>query len=376
MKIKSLILTSLSAAALLASCSNDSVVADSSQLPASNAIKFNTSMANLTKSTVYSSSEKFNAFKVTALKETSSGSGSWNEYFKDVTVNYNSENKWVPSSAENWPSDGTALQFYAFTPTDLSASISSSAKTIDYTLPEDNANQIDVMTAFKQQTYNESDASTQTVKLPFRHALSQIVIKVKNADASTNNYSIEIAGVKIARVKGNGTLTFQTSSDVDNANETHLPSWNTESATADKSYVIDVTSETIGSDDYKDLTGSDKTFLMIPQRLTAWNKKASTDDNNGAYIAFKCKIKKGEDKILPADGVAEEYGWTAIPIGTTWLPGRTYTYQIEFFKNGGAGNKEPGEGGDPVIPGTAIKFDVQVDNWTDASGTPITLNNE
>lgn len=378
MKIRTLILSSLSAAALLASCSNDSVVADSAQLPASNAIKFNTTMANITKSTVYSSTDKFKDFKVTALKEESSGSTTWNEYFKDVVVTYNSGNsKWEPSSAENWPSDGTKLQFYAYTPTTLTASISSSAKTIDYTVPTDNASQIDVMTAFKQQAYSESETSTRTVNLPFRHALSQIEIKVKNSTSDADNYELKIKGVKIGRVKGNGTLTFQTSSDVDNENETHLPTWNTESGSS-QSYTLtfDTEQEITKDADYTNLTATGSTFLMIPQQLLAWNKLGeSNGDNEGAYIAFYCNIKKSADSnyILGGDGT---YAWTAIPIGTTWLSGRTYTYQIDFFKNGGAGNKEPGEGGDPIVEGTPIQFEVTVDDWTAGSTDETILTND
>lgn len=371
MKIRTLILSSLSAAALLASCSNDSVVADSAQLPASNAIKFNTTMANITKSTVYSTGSPFNAFKVTALKEESSGSSTWNTYFSTIDVTKNAENKWVPSSNVTWPSDNTKLRFYAYViPTGATATINSSSQSISYTTPSSTNDQFDLMTAFKEQGYSEG--ANNTVTLKFKHALSQIKIQAKNASSASDNYSIDIAAVKIGRVKDSGTLTYQTTENTPSAWTTINDSKN--------SFTMDLsTNATLVRDaSFTVLTGSDQ-FLMIPQQLEEWNKYGSSStpaDNNGSYIAFKCKITKAGTQIFPAPESSETYGWTAIPIGTKWEAGYSYTYSIEFFKNGGAGNKEPEDGGDPVIPGTAIDFDVDVANWTDASGTPITLNNE
>lgn len=110
-----------------------------------------------------------------------------NEYFNNLSASYiqNSDNIWETSSAEYWPLGGS-LTFYAYSPGSLTGATTSAATGVafsNYTL--------DPATDLCIASYTESDCAQRaddTVPLQFSHALSQIVVKIRQ----TQNYNAEI----------------------------------------------------------------------------------------------------------------------------------------------------------------------------------------
>lgn len=155
-------------------------------------------------------------------------------------------------------------------------------------------------------------------------------------------------------------------------------------------------------------------LLLIPQQLTAWaGTQDKPNDNNGAYILFLCRVEAVHDgelhegledpaiksengkhihQLFPDTKTFDEtqYGYTCVPIGTKWEPGKRYIYNLSFCgATSGAGiyppenilaNMPAGDGkyittrpkgkevGDPVLD-DPIRFTVTVKDWVDA-GTP------
>lgn len=143
----------------------------------------------------------------------------------------------------------------------------------------------------------------------------------------------------------------------------------------------------------KSINASSNNFMLIPQKLTKWEKTTTT----GAYIAVLCRIssKDGNTKTqlypeLTSNGDnAEKFGSIIVPIGTNWEAGKKYTYTLNFCGDGGGAgqvdpnpdttdpnvdpNPKPGSnGGDPVL-GNPIKFTVTVENWTEIPAEEIDL---
>ena len=93
------------------------------------------------------------------------------------------------------------------------------------------------------------------------------------------------------------------------------------------------------------------------------------------------------------DNKDSKYTFAAVAINTNWLPGKKYTYILEFCgNNSGAGRIDPnptnptdsadanvdgepvkdGKGGDLIL-GRSIMYNVTIDDWTDSPAQNIDL---
>ncbi|WP_418829951.1 fimbrillin family protein [Phocaeicola sp.] len=326
---------------------------------------------------------KLQEFKVTATIDGQSN------YFTNMLVSKaSSGSTWNTEHTYYWPKYD--LGFYAYAPTNIGGvSINDAGKKITGFTPGKNVdNQVDLLVAYN--TGNRRNNETQGVELNFKHALSQIDVQAK---CSNPNIEIVVKSISFVNVKKKGDFTYP--ADITSTNNTLANCWNPSSEVSDAAYYKASFGQgqevTLGTDP-KSINPSKNNFMLIPQKLTKWDKTSAA---NGAYIAVLCRIssKDGEHKtqLYPElNGTnAEKFGSIIVPIDTNWEAGKKYTYTLNFCgEGGGAGqvdpnpdendpnvdpNPKPGSnGGDPVL-GNPIKFTVKVESWTEIPAEEIKL---
>lgn len=275
---------------------------------------------------------------------------------------------------------------------------------------EGGVDQKDFVLAYIEQ--KKSDANGMNVKLTFHHALSNIVVKAKCADASKKVY---VKGAWLVNLKKEGVLSFSEDKEGESLKYKNHMNWNVTAAGL-TSYGVSNENASILSSESSEIIGDDsgkKTSLMlIPQTGDAYNFGAPT--STGAYILLLCRVESVHDGVshpnaddpikidnvnnkhihqlfpVPTDSFNEsEYGYTCVAIAPKWEPGVKYTYNLEFCgHNSGAGVYPPENGipeglpagvekpegkkpGDPVLD-YPITFTVGVDEWTpDTSNNPM-----
>lgn len=358
---------------VLGACTNDEVI----DVKQTGSIDLRPLIENSTRATA-TTVANLGSFKVDVLKGT--------ETYGAMTVTgSNSGTKWTTSPLTYWPSDASQqLDFYAYAPTSITGvTINGTDKKItSYTPSTTVADQKDLVIAYKTGTKaaNEADG----VPLLFKHALSQIEVKAKCANA---NMKVEIIGVKVVSVAKDGTFTFPTSiTESGQGKELARTLW--EPGSDKIAYMVQNSAPVTLNATAQSLSTSG-TFMLIPQAITAWNNKNNTDTNHGSYLSVLCRISNvsgnNVTQIFPA--TSGKYGFSAVAIGTTekdktWEPGKKYIYTLEFFgTNSGGGRFDP----DPTVPDGGgektdvdetkpedggkeilkpITFTVQVEDWT------------
>lgn len=359
----------------MASCSNNEII----DVNSGEGISFRTSLDKATRA---------NAANVTTLDNLSefkvAGIGNDATYMPELLVS-KSGSAWNTASTYYWPA--YELKFFAYAPTNFgtgTATLNHTAQTIaGFTPATEIAEQKDLLISCN--TGNKANNEASGVEMNFKHALSQIEIKAK---CSNPNIKIEVKAVRVVNPGTTATFTFPTEAtssqyNLLQANWSGLSGQNT-TAYKTKGEIVELNEQA------KSIMFGDKNFMLIPQQLTAWTGKGSTE---GAYISVLCRIysKNGDQYTLlypqptTTDNKENKYGYAAVAINTNWLPGKKYIYTLDFCSPDGGGNggglidptpdnekdpevdpnpKDGSEGGDPVLNGP-IKFTVTVDNWTD-----------
>ena len=346
-----LFLMSLAAIAM-ASCSKDETVNTNT----GRAIDFRGAVG--TRATEMTT-EGLNSFYVTAIDEKSA------TYFENAEFEKSEGNTYISTPAYYWPGSGS-LSFYAYSPS--VAELGSGTLTIngteqklaDYAPAAEIANQKDFITA--NATGDKATNETSGVQLDFAHRLAQIEVKAMN---NNDGYIYKVTGVRIGQPVSSGTFNFANS-------EWSLGSGKT-------NYQVEYTGAKELSGTAVSIMGAqDDNAMLIPQKLTPWNVTTdATNSSLGAYLAVKVQIEtKDGARVYPvASGV--DYDWVAVPISTTWEAGKKYVYTLDF--SAGSGNidpekpepvdpEDPYEPGDEIL-GEAIKFTVEVADWTPSNET-------
>ena len=367
---------------VLGACTNDEVI----DVKQTGSIDLRPLIENSTRATA-TTVANLGSFKVDVLKGT--------ETYGAMTVT-GSDNgtKWTTSPLTYWPSDASQqLDFYAYAPTSTEGvTINGTDKKItSYTPSTTVADQKDLVIAYNTGTKTANEASG--VPLLFKHALSQIEVKAKCANA---NMKVEIIGVKVVSVAKDGTFTFPTATtESGTGHELALGLWNTASSQK-TAYMVRNSAPVVLTKTAQSLMPSTSgTFMLIPQAITPWNKQNNAT-TAGSYISVLCRISNvsGDNETLIFPTTAGKYGFSAVAIGTTdndktWEPGKKYIYTLEFFgTDSGGGRFDPdptvpdGGGGDTDVDTTdpkdggkeilkPITFTVDVEDWTEM---PVDLN--
>ncbi len=357
----------------LASCSKDVVVSENRD---ADVIGYNVVTDVATKAAnVYCANAMPKSFKVWAnLSESNS------PFIVGEAVN-KSDDAWKPAVNRYWPNNETTkLDFFA-TVGNAAPAVTTGEAVFDYTVLTDVAAQEDILYAANLEQTKADGA----VEMNFRHALSQIVFKVKNTN---KNLHVFVDGIKVGNVYDQGTFTFGTESTTTNVKEhediASTPALNgvvtvakKEGDDTDSSYKLeDLTKvELKGDSSVKDLTyvkDGDNTNAMIlmPQTTEKWDKDTK---KNGSYLAVKCSIfnvadpdgagyQKDTDAALY--GTSAATAWATLPIAFNWEPGKKYVYTIVFSDfNGGIGGGEEPDPDDPDPVLVPISYTVTVDDF-------------
>lgn len=324
---------------------------------------------------IINSSEDLKSFNVYAFKKKNDdtdgdvfmGNNDDSQGYKGVNISYKG-GKWnYTNTAElkYWPTD--ALNFYAVSPGGdqilYSWQISDSEKKIhvgtvnEYEDPETNPKNVDVMYAITQNQNKSSNGGT--VKMHFRHILSQVAFKART---ETPKMEVTIEAIKIYNFHSIGNFTLPTT-DVPPT----LDNWKYPDEGYTKSGFTAVKSKSIDVGNTETPISMDEPMLFIPQELKKWTTTAAspktTEQAKAAkesYLEISCKIKLGSSYVVGSD---DAYGKLYVPFGAKWQPGKRYVYTLVF----GGGYDE---NGNSIL--TPINFTADTEAWGDDTSDLVT----
>ena len=295
----------------------------------------------------------------------------------------------------------------------------------DYAIENDVARQVDLIYAAAMG----KNKGHETVRLNFRHALSQVCFRALN---HTTNLNVAIRSVSIGHLYNKGTFTFplqaegrpQPGRPQDTAEaETDWNPGNWEDSGHDdfqgelanqqlvwqgtwdgRGVTDDVTTEFKGMTsadaytvatpskenaaftavprtdksrrDYTNLTcpgpghenGFAGVFTLLPQAQPKWDPTPSADKlYHGAYFVIDALLEN-----VTTDGEGNEVATTvydgriAVPVDVTWYPGFRYIYTFVFDDEHAGGFTDDPSNPQPVL--NPLKYDVTVDDFIPVAG--------
>jgi len=172
--------------------------------------------------------------------------GSWSTEVNNETASYSTENKiWQTPATHYWPGSGSTADFYAYYPTSILNNIThttGSAPVLSYTVPDNAADQIDILVSSKTNVLGDSYNQTP---VDFKHIFAAVQFQVGSSGLPSGT----ISSITISGIKNSGTYTFG-SGWILNSGATTFK--------ASPSTVINGTSG-------ENITLGTYTFLMIPQ---------------------------------------------------------------------------------------------------------------
>jgi len=393
----------LSAMALVTSCSNDEVT----EVSDSNAIKFDVTAGNVTRAAnVYCNYNLPTAFKVWAQLENDA-------YISGDSIKFKN-NAWTDETATRyWPQGN--LDFYATVNSDVNVS---NRQLSEFTVNGTVGEQLDLLYAVKKDQSKNTDNAT--VKLNFRHALSQIVFKAQNKN---KGLYVEIDAVGVYNVKNAGIFTLPENSTDENIDDhtsstteiSNQGSWSGERGCAGypvafEKVALEGNSNVLNLTDNETTHATDssydysKAMLLLPcaSATMAWNGTTKLEGfntttgskevdnityiptaNHGSFILAKCAIwnvanlesgKQSGDVLLYGNKDNENNittRWIVIPASFNWAQGKKYIYTLVFDK--GNGGKDP-EGPDDVL--VKIEYTVTVDDFVKGENKDVDMDKD
>lgn len=369
--MKKFFILAAAAVVAMAACTKTEVV---ESVKDQNAINFAPFFHKATKANL-TTTDNIAAFEVTAMYNGAT-------YFEAVEVS-KSGSAWTYSPVQYWPATGE-VDFFAWAPITTGTGISKAAYNDFVVTPAQNAaSQYDFVVA---RTQGEKEATTgnsakNDVTINFRHAMSQIDVKVFNGN---KNLQYDIYGWKVCGVDVDGEYILADAS-TDGTGKIAYANW-CNNTTYTGMFYDDFSkynkinaSANEASTAAANITGA-TTMILVPQTTTAATKYTGTttaDGFNGSYIAIDMEIKNATD----ATTVAARQ-WCCWPVAYTWNPGYKYTYIIDLSQGGykelndGATETSPkaNDDLDKVLDDAEIVFTlVTVDDWTDATDTNVAM---
>lgn len=307
-------------------------------------------------------------------------------------------NSWVNSTGTRyWPE--AAVDFYAHVNSGPAFMLNDGAPTFNnFSVATEVGSQLDLLYSVKKD-----QAKTESpVTLNFRHALSQIVFKAKN---ESENIYVQIKGIKVVNVKGQGTYKFPTVTTDPNIpeessnNVTSRGSWTLEGGNVTYDVELDALTAVEGSKtnptpvNLTDVKG--KALMLLPQGTEAWVPETypapDAEGNTNSYLLVDCVIynvsgEQGVDGTLPGKNVClwgtdeGEGKWStkelAIPVKFYWEEGKKYTYTLVFGNGNGGYNPDPDPGTDPDPVLVPISFEITVDEFLDGGNYDVESGTE
>ena len=174
--------------------------------------------------------------------------GNWCTEVNNETASYSTANKiWQTSATHYWPGSGSTVNFYAYYPISISSNIThatGSAPVLSYTVPDDPADQIDILASSKTGVVGNSYNQTS---VDFKHIFAAV------------NFQVGTNGLP------NGTITKVTLNNIQYKGIYNLDGTWTPNTTDKKSFSQAVSVSTNAN---TTITSGTMTFMMIPQTLS------------------------------------------------------------------------------------------------------------
>lgn len=388
MKMKKNNLLILAVAALgFAACANDETTAVNEKLAESNEISFKSFVGGNMRSTDADISN-LASFTVDAY-QTGTFATTPKKYFGDVVFTKVGVSQTYTSATKYyWPS-GYNLDFFAYGyASDISTGITKNASNVFTVITQsDPDNQVDLLYAKSVNWGKADDAATghaiptdkAGVVLNFRHAQSQIVVKLQNTNS---NLKFTVNKVRVGNLKDRGQVTI-TDANTDGNGVLSSAAWNTSiTDVADVTYDVEATAATAVTSSAEQ---AGKSVILIPQELptpaTTYEGTGSPKEYTKPYILVDLKIQNnatgGDDAYIVGAASGENGGYvTAMwPLpALTWAAGYKYIYTVNLAGGGYyEKNNDADENLDPILEGAEIKFvEVAVSPWTESVQDVIT----
>ena len=351
MKTKGILLIA-AAAMLTVSCSNDVVMSELNR----DVISVRATLGKMSKGVLVTSANlgQFSIYAshydATSQQDTA--------VIPQCTANVNSDGITSGYGQHYWPQDGGANQvkFYAWGPTDSKNGgqiVATSNTTFTVTPNDEMDTQVDFVYA---NTQKDQNTGKNGVNLMFRHAMSQVVVKVRNTQAQ---YKFNVRGWKIVYLDKDGTFTFSGSS--------------TDNGTLSKTYWSDNTTASVNNSYSKTLANSlaitvadtvvlESNAIVVPQEVEKATKYTAAQIGapfNGAYIAVLMNIEDVNGSVIKAEQ------WCCWPVKFDWEPGYKYIYSVDLSTGGYEETNPSDVTDDPAPVMNWITINPVLDNWID-----------
>lgn len=231
---------------------------------------------------------------------------------------HNPGSGWTYTPLKYWPGESTdKISFFAYAPVAAKdkltvSAIGSKNPTFAYTVPATESAQLDFLVASQLNCTN----ATGKVMFSMQHALAQVVVKVKNGDATVSDVTLSALRLTMPR---RGTLTFGDTGYASGKQFTWAPASEKQDIDADV---------TVGGSPAKTLSlgastaaaKSAATFFLLPVS----DPSASVQ----FHLTYTLTKNAGENN----SGTSPVLTTTIAPSATpAWAPGKIYTYTISIL---------------------------------------------
>lgn len=374
------------AAVAFAACSNDDTITVNQGIEEANTINFRSFVENQTRATGITTSS-LTSFYVTANSGTDIYFGATPvEFTKDgETTSYRSATKYY------WPSTGK-LDFYAFAPAAGTGSTITRTDSTEFSVTPaaTPADQEDFVYGVVRQ--QDKTSGGNGVSLNFRHAMSDVIIQLKN---TSSDKKVTVGDVSINYILPTGAFApeFKTAagsqsgfctdgtdiSNVTDADETGFyiapGAWSASGTRTGYTQAATTTAYAAGT---TTAVALDDDMILVPQLLVnpgVYSAATADAVYNGATITVQLKIQDAQNHYLA--GTADAYVTAMWPLtAITWLPGHKYTYTLDLAGGGYyTTNQDASEDLDPILENAEIFFlTPTVDEWISATGIDVDNN--
>lgn len=305
--MKKILLAAVATLAMVSCSQNEIDGIDNGKQDGRKEIKFG--YTPITRATPIVASGDFNAFTVCAYDAENIKVSTASAVINAGAFERGENNVW--QSADNkkyyWPASGNVSFFGYNAGTFTKPTEAANAPTLEYSIEKEIANQKDLVVA--QQIEEQVNATDGAVTLSFKHALSQVRLKLKGSDHTNLTYTIK--KIEIYNIISEGSFDYSTYANIewDTTGKTLLTTGN--------GYTLDYTSSnkvinnTTPNGEIELATVND-IMILLPQSGTA-------------EIAITYSITNAEGAILHKDDTA-----TVIEQVIDWKPGMKYEYTLSL----------------------------------------------
>lgn len=233
---------------------------------------------------------------------------------------HNPGSGWTYTPVKYWPGESTdKISFFAYAPVAAKdkltvPAIGSKNPTFTYIVPATESAQLDFLVASQLNCTN----ATGKVMFSMQHALAQVVVKVKNGNATVSDVTLSALRLTMPR---RGTLTFGDTGYASGKQFTWAPASEKQDIDADV---------TVGGSPAKTLSlgastaaaTSAATFFLLPVS----DPSASVQ----FHLTYTLTKNAGENNSGPSPVLTTTIAPSATP---AWAPGKIYTYTISILDN-------------------------------------------